>query len=215
MEFIHREGKKKKNLKDLIILGLICKQLYHMIRKCGIALLLLGSILLFSTCNKSSGNVINISGFSLRDVNGNTLGRMGASDSDWYFVSHLSARELALFDLQPSGSLNNTAVPDSINALVAAFPNPVSSVQQFYFRTNDSVLVKLIIVDASLKVLQKTAIKNKGGISLILDFSDRSIYPNRSVCRAYYSLSAQGAPNFAAGYGDIKICDSSNVTDCF
>ena len=186
-----------------------------MIRKCGFALLLLGLILLFSTCKKSSGNVINISGFSLRDVSGNSLGRIGAPDSDWYFVSHLSARELALFDLPPSGSLNNTAVPDSINGLVAAFPNPASSAQQFYFRTNDSVVVQLVIVDASLKVMRRAISKIKGGSVLSLDFSDRSIYPNRSVYRAYYSLSAQGFPNFVVGYGDIKICDSQNVMDCF
>ncbi len=186
-----------------------------MIRKYAAIPSLLGLILLFSTCKKSSGNVINISGFSLRDVVGNSLGIIGAPDSDWYFVSHLSARELALFDLQASGSLENTAVPDTINVPVAAFPNPAMSAQQFYFRTNDSVLVKLIIVDASLKVLQKTAFKTKGGGIMALDFSDRSIYPNGSAYRAYYSLSALGAPNFAVGYGDIKICDSQNVKDCF
>ena len=186
-----------------------------MIRKYAVIPSLLGLILLFSTCKKSSGNVINISGFSLRDVNGNTLGIIGAPDSDWYFVSHLSARELALFDLQPSGSLANTIVPDTNNYFAAAFPNPVLSAQQFYFRANDSVLVKLIIVDASLKVMQKTAFKTKGGGSIALDFSDRSIYPNGSAYRAYYSLSALGSPNFAIGYGDIKICDSQNIMDCF
>ncbi len=39
---------------------------------------------------------------------------------------------------------------------------------------------------------------------MALDFGDRSIYPNGSAYRAYYGLSALGAPNFAVGYGDIK-----------
>lgn len=186
-----------------------------MIRKYAVILSLLSLPLLFSTCKKSSGNPINIAGFYLRDVNGDSLGRIGPPDSDWYFVSHLSASELALFDLQPSGSLVNTIMPDTNNNLVAAFPNPAMTVQHFYFRTNDSVLVKLIIVDASLKVMQKTAFKTKGGGIIALDFSDRSIYPTGSAYRAYYSLSALGSPNFAVGYGDIKICDSQNVKDCF
>ena len=169
-----------------------------------------------ATCKKSGGNsdVINIQGFYTTDYNGNSLGWQGPQDNDWTFMTGLSSAELALFNFDTGLSLDNT-VMTTIPNNVLVFPNPAGSVQAYYFPTQDSNVVKLVIVDAALHVVSKQAIKVKGSSFIHLDVSNRTQYPNRTSFRAYYSFSAKDHPDYKVGFGDIRICDGTAISGCF
>jgi hypothetical protein len=164
-------------------------------------------------CKKDSP-LISIKGFYLTDVAGNNIGLYGQVGDDWILqVVDLSEREMALLDFPVSADLDNTA-EGSIAASMLAYPNPVSNVQSFSIQMSDSALLKMAFVNDNLEVLQ-TAFGKVKNSAIHVDLSNRSKFPLRSSVRVYYSLSAQGKPNFRTGYGDIRICDSQPVLDCF
>jgi hypothetical protein len=180
-----------------------------------ISILLLTAFAFLINCNKSGGNgVINIQGFHTTDYNGNFITQIGPPDSDWSFKTSLSQAELSLFHLFTSLDLSNTVVTTTSNGSTA-FPNPASTQQNYFFSATDSNVVKLVIVDASLHVAYKTATKIKGNMVLQIDISDRTVFPNRTSFRAYFSYSALGHEDYKVGYGDIRICDGTSVPACF
>ena len=166
----------------------------------------------FFKCNKAIDTVIVIQGFRTTDYNGNFLGQVGPADQDWTFMTNLSPAEMALFNFD-GPSLDNTVV--SVPQNVVAYPNPASTQQLYLFSPPDSAVVKIVIVDANLKIAQKNALKIKGSSPAALDLSNRTTFPNHSSWRVYYSFSARNTPNFKVGYGDIRICDGGTVSDCF
>ena len=174
-------------------------------------------VLMFAAaCKKDKDDdAIVIAGFELKDASGNEFGHYGPADNDWTFNNTLSDREMALFDFLPDGiNLDNTVettISISGKALVA-FPNPCTYNQYYYATANDQVLMKIVVVNDKLNVLTKTAVKFRGTQALVIDYSDSTVYPNKSSLRVYYSFSAQNKPNYKAGYGDIKICRSSGGT---
>jgi hypothetical protein len=173
-------------------------------------------IVLITACKKSSGDNIQISGFRLLDVSGNFVGWQGAQDNDWTFNNTLTDRELSLFNFSTDVTLDNTVEATITGNGIVAYPNPFISQQLYHVIASDSVLLKLVVVDSHLQVLVKTAMKVKGSNSFAINYSDQSVYPDKSALRVYYSFSAQNKPNYKTGYGDIKICrQASNVDDCF
>jgi hypothetical protein len=172
-------------------------------------------VLMFAAaCKKDKDDkAIDIAGFELKDGSGNEFGHYGQDDNDWTFNNTLSDREMALFDFLPDNvNLNNTVeTAISGNGLVA-YPNPCTYNQYYHANVSDTVLMKIVVVNDKLNVLTKTAVKFKGTKSLAIDYSDSTLYPNRSSLRVYYSFSAQNKPNYKAGYGDIKICRSTGST---
>lgn len=182
-----------------------------------VLLLTLAVLITFSwtTCKKSGGDPIRIEGFSLYDYNGNLIGRSGPPDSDWTYMSRLSVREMALFDFQSNTTLDSTSV-DGGRPGIGIFPNPINTQLQVYNTVGTKTVLKLVVVNQSLRVFQKLMYKIDPGVTTIrLDFDDRSIYPDKSAYRIYYSLSAKGAPDFKFGYGDIKICEAGTIGGCF
>jgi hypothetical protein len=172
-------------------------------------------VLMFAAaCKKDKDDkAIDIAGFELKDGSGNEFGHYGQDDNDWTFNNTLSDREIALFDFLPDNvNLNNTVETAISGNGVVAYPNPCTYNQYYHASVSDSVLLKIVVVNDKLNVLTKTALKFKGTRSLALDYSDSTLYPNRSSLRVYYSFSAQNKPNYKAGYGDIKICRSTGST---
>ena len=141
-----------------------------------------------ATCKKSgSNNAIVIQGFYSRDYNGSFLGWYGGpADNDWTFMTGLSSAELSLFNFDTGLSLDNTVMTTNPNN-----------------------------VDAGLHVVTKQAFKTKGSGIIQLSLSNRAQYPNHASFRAYYSYSAKDHPDYKVGYGDIRICDSTALADCF
>ena len=178
-------------------------------------------VLMFvAACKKDKDDkAIDIAGFELKDASGNEFGHYGQDDNDWTFNNTLSDREMALFDFLPDNvNLNNTVEAAISGNGVVAYPNPCSYNQYYHANVSDSVLMKIVVVNNKLNVLTKTAVKFKGTKSLSIDYSDSTLYPNRSSLRVYYSFSAQNKPNYKVGYGDIKICRSSGsmtLDTCF
>jgi hypothetical protein len=163
-------------------------------------------------CKKSDGTAIQILGFRTTDYNGNFLGQVGPPDHDWTFMTNLSPAEMALFNFD-GPSLDNTLVSSPQN--VIAVPNPANTQQLYYLSAPDSAVVRIVIVDANLKIAKKSAFKIKGPQPVDFNFSDRTQFPDHTSWRVYYSFSAKNNPNFMVGYGDIRICSSSAISDCF
>lgn len=175
------------------------------------------------TCKKSDtntpNNAITVQGFFLTDYNGNFLGWHGQPDSDWLFRPNLSSAEMNLFNFDTRLSLDNTVITTIPNN-VLAYPNPAGPAQMYLFSCTDSNVIKLVIVDSNLRVLTKTALKwgsgsQRGSKPVQINLNDRTIFPNRSSCRAYFSYSAKDHPDYKVGYGDVRICDGTSVSGCF
>ena len=142
---------------------------------------------------------------------------MGSSADDWIVYDRLDDRVMSLFNFNTSLGLDNTTEATIVTPAVA-YPNPFTNLQYYAFRASDSVLLKTVVVNESLNVLQQVAYKFKGNFTFAIDYSNRTKFPDRSSFRIYYSFSAAGKPNFKVGYGDIRICEGqggSPYTDCF
>lgn len=172
-------------------------------------------IAVLSGCKKD-GSAISIEGFHLVDAVGNMMGHYGPADDDWTLKNTLSARELALFEFAIDSTLANT-VEGNVN-ITHGYPNPFAYVQGYGAQSTETVIFKLVVVDNNLKVMQAAYAKFKGYKNFQIDYSDQSKFPDRRSFRVYYSFSAQGAPNFKVGYGDIRKCQSSgsgSAANCF
>lgn len=67
------------------------------------------------------------------------------------------------------------------------------------------VKLKLAVVDESLNVIQKLAVRlsSNNGIQL---YMDPSLYQTGQYYRMYYQISADGAPSIYEGYGNFLVC---------
>jgi len=178
--------------------------------------ILLCTACLFWSCGKSgsSSNAINIQGFRLTDMAGNLIGQSGPQDSDWTAMRNLTQAEMALFNFGDTVSLDNTAV--SGVGILNPFPNPAFTQQMYIFNFAYHTVVKLVFVNNNLQVLLQKVIRTASGSNtLVVDLSDRKKFPDHSSVRVYYSFSAKDHPNFVVGYGDVRICSSTSVPDCF
>ncbi len=166
--------------------------------------------------NEEKVEVIRIEGFRLTDNLGNTMGIIGEASDDWNFVEWktLSALEKSFLEFADQINMINTRVCN-VNVPVS-FPNPFIQKSQIFLHTDDSVKLKLAIVDASGYVWRNMAVKMKGNKLIYFDFSNGKQFPSGMSLRYYYSFSAASKPHFKVGYGDIKICNnSSDYLSCF
>ena len=180
---------------------------------------------LFLNCSKnestpsnknSSGSAINIEGFDLFDANGVYISHYGIHDKDWHFDDSLSANELKLFNFETSFNLKNTK-PSIIRKNMLAYPIPCYHSLALNVQSPDSVLLKIVITDENLNVIEKHSFKTKGDLNFVISL-DEEKYPLGTARRLYFSASADHAPNYQVGFGDIKICnetDASSYNSCF
>lgn len=180
-----------------------------------IAILSIALLIVFFPCCKKDKDKINISGFLITDAFGNSMTTIGNADDDWKLKdwSTLSGFEKSLFDFPDTVSLNGTAVSNV--QIYPAYPNPVSSSSAIGFSSTDTVKLKIVLVDSKGQRLRSTAIKFKGSKAILFDVSQRDLFPLGKALRYYYSFSAAAQQNFKVGYGDIKVCASSNINQCF
>jgi hypothetical protein len=185
-------------------------------------LLLLFVIFCSGNCNKDNDEYIppvNIQGYQTRDALGNPIMAIGNVDDDWKLVnwSQLSTLEQSFLSFSDNISMTNTVVTSSGMDPVA-YPNPLYDYTNIQFSSNDSVKVKIAVVDSSGHIFQTAAYKMKGIKPFMFDFSNQTTYPSGKSLRFYYSFSAAAQANFKAGYGDVRVCRTSggvSVTDCF
>ena len=55
----------------------------------------------------------------------------------------------------------------------------------------------------------------RGGKPVQINLGDKTLFPDHSSRRAYFSYSAKDHPDYKVGYGDIRICYGTNVSGCF
>jgi len=168
------------------------------------------------SCEKDVEDAIQIQGFLLVDPVGNHVGESGSAADDWKVTTSLSPTEMQLFDFDTPHNLVNT-IEANITLPLTPFPNPFATTQRYVTNVADSVVLKVVVVDARLNILKTYGAKIKGSHVLELDYSDRSKFRDRAALRVYYSYSALDRPSYRVGYGDIKICDqgAGSVQDCF
>jgi hypothetical protein len=156
-------------------------------------------------------NAIIIDGYDLTDASGNSFGHIGPADNDWTFNGDVPEQAWWALDKLPV-NLSNTA-EGTVSAKVSCFPNPAKFTQHYVFNSTDSCVFRMIIVNDFMNVLQSTVVKFKGYSTLVIDLSDRTVFPNGSGRRVYFSFSALNKPHFKKGYGDIRICNAAGTTD--
>jgi hypothetical protein len=169
----------------------------------------------FAGCEKDDDDGrITIDGFYITDNVGNHVGHHGPFDEDWTFTTTApKADVLALFDFPATVDLSNTTEA-AVNGQLIAYPNPLGNAQSYHGNVSDSVVFKLVIVNNNLQVLFKTAQKVKGSFNIMIDYSNRTTFPDKTSFRIYYSVSALNKPNYQTGYGDIRICTDASG-NCF
>jgi hypothetical protein len=171
-------------------------------------------LLLIYSCKKEEGG-LSISGFLLTDAFGNVITSKGPVADDWQLSpgSSLSVKEKSFLDFADTTGVEHTGMT-TIN-VYPSYPNPVVNASTITVKADDSVLLKLVIVNNEGEVLVRHERKIKGYYSVMSDVSDRSRFPAGRPYRYYYAFSAEGHPMFLAGHGDIKVCERSNIDDCF
>ena len=184
-------------------------------------------LLAIAGCNKDENDkkevpILNISGFRLTDISGNTIGQYGNPDNDWTlqnFTNFFGEDRDVLLTANNTGAPNTNAASITVGSAVA-YPNPCN--QAFIFSTfaTDSVKLTLMIENEYGARLLTHEQNFKGAVSITVDVSNRSLFSNKASLRIYYCYSTKNNPYYKAGYGDIKICNSANgtlggSTDCF
>lgn len=171
------------------------------------------------SCSKENNHpspFISIDGYDLFDADGQYVSHYGPHDKDWHFDDSLSPAELRLFDFPTPYSLKNT-VPSIIHQNMLAYPIPCYHSLNLDVEAPDSVLLRIVVTDSNLNVLEQFSYKIKGSWKDTL-LLDETLFPAGSSRRFYFSASADHAPNYQVGFGDIKICDETGeakYTSCF
>lgn len=178
-------------------------------------------------CNKDDEEekkktILNISGFRLTDISGNTIGQYGNPDNDWTlqnFANFFGEDRDMLLTVNAIGAPNTNAASITVGGAVA-YPNPISQAFMFSTFATDSVKLTLMLVNEYGAKLLTREQNFKGAVSIAVDVSNRSVFSNKASLRLYYCYSTKNSPYYKAGYGDIKICNSANgtlggTTDCF
>jgi hypothetical protein len=159
---------------------------------------------------------IHIEGFLLTDNFGNVMGEIGNASDDWNLINwdQLTPLEKSFLEFTDGINMANTRV--TTVAEPVAFSNPFQQQSNIHFRSDDSIKLKIAIVDASGYVWRNMAVKTKGTRLTYFDFSNSKEVPSGTSLRYYYSFSAAGQPHFKVGYGDIKVCrNSGEYLSCF
>ena len=160
--------------------------------------------------------LIPIEGFLLTDNLGNVTGEIGDASDDWNLNSweQLTPLEKSFIDFSDGISMANTRVTNVLEPV--AFANPFQYQSNIYFQSEDSIKLKIAIVDASGYVWRNMAVKMKGSKMVYFDFSNSKEFPSGMSMRYYYSFSASSQNHFKVGYGDIKVCrNSGELESCF
>jgi len=176
--------------------------------------ILLLMLLLLIACKKDNGD-ISISGFLLTDVVGNVITNIGNVDDDWKLsaASSLGAREKAFLEFTDTIGLAHTTAGNV--EVLPAYPNPVKYSTRLTVNADDSVLLKVVVVNRKGTVLVSHEKKFRGYYTVQFDMTDRTKFPASGAFRIYYGFSAEGDPLFKVGHGDIKVCESTDISQCF
>lgn len=134
-------------------------------------------------------------------------------------ASELSETELEFLSFTDTIS---GILADSLHVSRAfAYPNPVAVNQRlnlgFTGISNDTVRIKLAIVDAQLRIIRQETLKSDGS-DLVDLLIDNSGFNPGFFYRIYYQVSGAQETVFMEGFGDIYICRNGTVDspqDCF
>ncbi len=160
----------------------------------------------------------------LFDDTGQTWGLHGdcTSSNDWEKIT-LSSTEQALLDFSDTVSLNGTVAVAITQFAIAPCPVKIDALFYVYLiggLQDQSVKLKLAIVDESLNIVQQLAIRTKLNSALALHM-DPTKFESGKYYRMYYRVSASGATSLYEGYGNFLVCstyiDGVNTTiesDC-
>lgn len=175
-------------------------------------ILSLFSLVCFVSCDPKKDQPPQSEDFScikIFDEQGQGLGLHGpcTSSNDWGNIP-LSATEKGYLNFSDTVSLTGTAATTVTWFGVAPCPVIIGSGMLVVVgkELNSSpVKLKLAVVDESLNLIQKLAVRlsSNNGIQL---YMDPSLYQTGQYYRMYYQISADGAPSIYEGYGNFLVC---------
>lgn len=160
------------------------------------------------SCKKATkGTSITIEGLLYTDYLGNPISSYGNTSDDWGFSTSLSQAEINLFNFSDAVNMTGT-VQLSNPKILPAYPNPAKTYIGFVGQFGSSsqlTKLKVVIVDPYLNVSLRDALLVSGTGQYFFSLANYA-YQKHGVYRIYYSLSAEGKPNYKMGYGDFQIC---------
>lgn len=148
----------------------------------------------------------------LFDINGAPGGLYGpcTSSTDWGKVS-LNTIEQGLFDFVDSINISPPAT-DAIQ-MFAPWPNPVQNGGSLYCSVrsgsaNESVRVKVVVTDAGMNVILRSALRLKTNGTFALRIDDPQ-FKNGEYYRLYYRVNTNAQPKLFEGYGTFLVCKTA------
>ncbi len=117
-----------------------------------------------------------------------------------------SIEEMQLFASLDTTNLSGTIKPTEVTKPRVVYPNPFSNTFSFPFSFNKdfsgNVILRLVIVDQSLKPVLKNAVR----LSVDSGYAAIALRPDLAPgnYRLYYTLSAQSSPHFFKSWGNIQ-----------
>ena len=175
--------------------------------------------------NKTTPVSHPFSGIIKVDEDGNREEYWGVDDGDWGIDDHWTDEEYILLAFLDTINLDGTFVKDTTGwnngagiherpeNVVIAYPNPTDGLQRITYKGIGLLKFKGIVVDRHYNSLFTFVCKDSIA-HFNLDFSDPEQFPNGSIYRLYYTLSATDSLNFYKGHGDILICRESDQQEC-
>lgn len=156
---------------------------------------------------------------------GEILGTWGTEDNDWGTDSIWTTGEYNLLNFPDTISMDGTYVKDTTGwnigpgiheqpfNIVIVYPVPVKTKVMLTYCGLGLLKVKATIVDKYYNRIFTFA-RKASSAGILLDFSDSTKFPNGTIYRLYYSLSAKDSMNFYKGHGDILICREKTLDGC-
>jgi hypothetical protein len=194
----------------------------------GIQILIVFLLIIFG-CEKQENqpSAINhlFSGIIKTDEDGNREETWGTDDGDWGVDQNWNDEEYSLLSFPDTVNLDGTFVKDTTGwnngtgiherpeNIVIVYPNPTADKQRLTFKGIGFLKFKAIIVDQYFNSIS-TFVSKDSITHFDVDFSDSVEFPNGSVYRMYYTLSATDSLDFYKGHGDILICRENDLQAC-
>lgn len=170
-------------------------------------LLLSFSLIMAVACGgDDDDDKLKFEGILLTDETNNPLGTKGSRDlNDWQNEGKLDKKIMNLLDFEHDEDVSGTVKAD---VEIDAYPNPVSDEAVISFFLTDYSLVKIILVNEELEVLDKISFVEHQDATVHFGLKNTEKYPDQKIIRAYYSISSEADDNYYVGHGDIWICRS-------
>jgi hypothetical protein len=165
-------------------------------------------ILFLYSCGKASPvpdeitNQVDTQSISNTDLTGFSLGQV--DPTDWTFDNNWMATETVLFETPTATQLASTADTGTVSIFVA-YPNPLTTVFNWGFKTTKPAFIQIIITDNFLTVKKRISFVTQVGTNNLSIQMPESEFVNNKNYRLYYAFYCANRGLYFKGHGDIAV----------